>query len=175
MYHKRPWNQSIQLIVSIKKKLRTFNWEAGTVVEDMRQSKKKEQKRGFLIFLHLSCHQFCFLKDLKLLGWLVSKAVWLREVLFLLQGVTHCFLLLILCRWKDTTVDKNQWDDTSCIILCFFILCCFYFCSHRARSSWQIGMDGKHMFPPIFWDDRSVPTNIWANVFTLTLEWTHIR
>lgn len=59
-----------------KKKLRTFIWEAGTVVEgDIRQSKKKEQKRGFLIFLHLSCHQFCFLKDLKLLGWLVSKAV----------------------------------------------------------------------------------------------------
>ena len=36
----------------------------------------------------------------------------------------------------------------------------------------DLHMDGRDMALPIFWEDRIVPTNIWANLFALSLEWT---
>lgn len=48
-------------------------WKAGTLITsaDQQQRKQNKQGKGFLISLHLSSHQFSFLRPL---GWFVPKA-----------------------------------------------------------------------------------------------------
>lgn len=54
---------------------------------------------------------------------------------------------------KNTAVDKKQWDDTHSMFLRFFIT--IYSCTHTARYSWFVCMDGRDMFPPTVWPHLS--------------------
>lgn len=69
--------------------------------------------------------------------------------------------------WRTDNIYKGNLNCVS--ILCYCTVCFLII------KTVDLHVEGRYTFLPIFWEDRYVPSNIWAKLFTLRLQWSHIR